>query len=65
MGPCWSCGNVFQFHPHKVPSIVVGGERQPLCQECVDRANVLRREQGQPLIVPMAGAYDATEEGEL
>jgi hypothetical protein len=27
IGPCWSCGQQFQFNPDKVPSI-------PVCVEC-------------------------------
>lgn len=56
-GPCWSCKRLFTFDPDKVPSIVVEGVKQPLCRSCVDRANALRKENGNPLIHPLPGAY--------
>jgi len=61
LGPCWACGNLFAFNPELVPSIVVDEVRQPLCLDCVGRANALRREQGQPVIVPLPGAYGVAE----
>ena len=71
-GPCWSCGRAFTFHPDLVPSLPIdpatnlpsdmGGDpdrvvRQPICQDCVDRANDKRRRDGRPLIVVIPGAY--------
>ena len=57
VGPCYSCERLFGFDPDRVPSIVVEGQREPLCRTCVDRANMLRRGNGNPLIVPLSGAY--------
>jgi len=49
---------VFTFNPHLVPSIPIGGVRQPVCGACVERANIERRENGRPLIEVLPGAYD-------
>jgi len=57
-GPCWGCGALFAFNAERVPSIVVDGERYPLCRDCVNHANELREVSGAPLIVPLPGAYD-------
>jgi hypothetical protein len=57
VGPCWSCGRTFMFDPERVPSIVADGSRQPLCRDCVQRANELRERQGLARIVPLPGAY--------
>jgi hypothetical protein len=67
LGPCWACGNVMEFSPTRVPSIVVGGVRQPLCPQCVERANELRAamDPPQPLIVVLPGAYGPDEDGAL
>jgi hypothetical protein len=56
-GPCWACRRVFGFHPERVCSIVVDGEREPLCLACVEHANDLRRENGNPLMHVLPGAY--------
>jgi hypothetical protein len=60
-GPCWTCGRLISFSPTRVPSVVVDGVREPLCAICVERANVLRAEAGQELIVPLPGAWDPDE----
>jgi hypothetical protein len=65
IGSCFACGRLFSFSPTKVPSIVVEGRREPLCEACVVRANELRAANGQPLIVPLPGAYDADDEAEV
>lgn len=67
-GACYSCGKMFSFHPHKVPSLSVKGERQPICKDCIDRVNPIRKEKGLPPITYSEDAYgDAAilEEGEL
>ena len=61
-GPCVNCGRVFGFNPELVPSIRVNGVREPVCKVCIDRANPIRIENGLEPIVPLPGAYDATEE---
>lgn len=66
---CFGCGRPFAFNPVRVPSmpahLTKTGEKEPICQSCVERANVLRKERGLPPIVPLPDAYDACEEGEL
>ena len=57
IGSCVACRRMFAFDPEIVPSVVVDGVREPLCRGCVGEANVVRREQGIPVIVPMRGAY--------
>lgn len=57
IGPCWSCGNLMSFDPDLVPSIVVAGEREPLCEECVQRANQMRDGKEFPKIEPLPGAW--------
>lgn len=65
LGPCIGCGRPFSFNPMRVPSLSVNGTREPICQTCVDRVNPLRKANGLEPIVPLAGAYDAADEGEL
>lgn len=64
-GHCWSCGTLFGFHPEKVPSIpinehgepAIGGERMPLCEDCITAANAARTLDGGPLWRIPEGAY--------
>lgn len=60
-GPCWSCHRMFTFSAERVPSLLVDGEREPLCRSCVERANVLRADKGLEPIVVLPGAYDEDE----
>ena len=62
---CAGCGRLFTYNPVRVPSVVINGSREPICQSCVNRVNPLRRERGLPEIVPAPDAYEACEEGEL
>lgn len=70
MSPCVGCGQVFSYNPDRVPSIRVNAERQPdpngnrepICQNCVERFNGIRRERGLEPIVPLPGAYDPIPE---
>lgn len=66
---CFGCGCLFSYNPDLVPSIRVNaqgqqdpaGEREPICRNCVDRANPKRLANGlEPIRVP-PGAYDAQE----
>ena len=59
IGECFACRQVFTFSPSRVPSVVVDGDRKPICRNCVDRANPRRVANGLPPIVPLPGAYDA------
>jgi hypothetical protein len=65
MGPCIGCGQVFSFNPMRVPSCAVTGHREPICAGCVKRINPIRIKNGLEPIVPLPGAYEACEEGEL
>ena len=61
IGECAACHRLFHFNANLVPSLVIDGVRQPICQSCVDRANVKREQNGLPPIVPLPGAYEAEE----
>jgi hypothetical protein len=39
LGPCVICGNHFSFNAERVPSLVVQGVRQPVCEPCVPAVN--------------------------
>jgi hypothetical protein len=60
-GPCVACRRTFGFNPEKVPSVIVDGQREPICQGCVDQANPERERNGLPKIVPLPGAYEPIE----
>lgn len=62
---CYGCKNLFSYNPVKVPSIRVNGSREPICRSCVEAVNPVRKEKGLEPIVPLPGAYEAAEEGEL
>jgi hypothetical protein len=62
---CFGCGRIFAYNPLRVPSVIVKGAREPICIDCVERANPLRRANGLPPIVPLPDAYDPVEESEL
>ena len=65
MGTCFACHKPFTFNPMRVPSIRIEGVKQPVCRECVERANPMRIANGLEPIVPAPDAYDACDEGEL
>ena len=52
-GICLGCGKLFSFHPNKVPSI----NGQPVCKDCVDKANPIRIANGLPAITYAPDAY--------
>jgi hypothetical protein len=62
---CIGCGIPFSFNPNKVPSVVVEGNREPICRSCVERANPIRKEKGLPVISILPGAYEAADESEI
>ena len=62
---CFGCKQVFSYNPMKVPSIPIDGEREPICQACVDRINPERIKNGLPPIVPAPDAYEPCNETEL
>ena len=65
MGPCCGCGKVFSFNPHDVPSAIVNGEREPICEPCVIAANPIRIANGLEPIRIRPGAYEPIDEHEL
>ena len=66
ISPCIGCGRVFFYNPLKVPSCsAVTGKREPICADCVERINPMRKKNGLEPIVPLPGAYEACEEDEL
>lgn len=66
-GYCFGCGQRFSFNPMRVPSIRATPDlpREPVCQACVDLANVRRRASGLEPIVPLPGSYEACAEVDL
>lgn len=65
MSACFGCKRIFSYNPVRVPSLIVHGSKEPVCQDCVDRANPRRIANGLEPIVPLPGAYEECEEGEL
>lgn len=62
IGCCFVCRGTFTFNPERVPSIRVDGHRQPVCRNCMDRANAVRKERGLEPHAILPGAYDAQGE---
>ena len=64
---CIGCGQLFAYNPVKVPSLRTwdGGQREPICRDCVERANPTRIANGLEPIVPDPDAYEACDENEL
>lgn len=61
IGSCYGCRRVFQFNADHVPAVVINGEREPICRECVERANPRRIANGLPPIEILPDAYEAQE----
>ena len=50
----------------KAPSSsAITGEREPICQACVDQLNPIRIKNGLQPIVPLPGAYEPQDEDEI
>jgi hypothetical protein len=64
-GPCIGCGRIFSFNPMRVPSVMINGQREPICENCVARVNPRRKANGLDEIVPAPDAYEACDEWEL
>lgn len=64
---CFGCGQVFAYNPKCVPSIrdPKTNEREPVCPNCVTRANIARARNGLDPIVPHPDAYRPIDEYEL
>jgi hypothetical protein len=66
MSGCISCGRVFTYNPHRVPSTsAITGSREPVCRSCMDWINVKRGELGLKPFVILPDAYEALPEAEL
>lgn len=63
MSDCFGCGRVFTYNAERVPSILVNGQREPICQDCVNRVNPTRKANGLPEIEVLPGAFEAEEVG--
>jgi hypothetical protein len=65
MGHCYTCGKLITFSPTRVPSLPANltktGEKEPVCRDCVERANPARIANGLPPIEILPGAYDGDE----
>jgi len=62
IGQCYSCGKPFHFHPNLVPSLRINGVREPICKDCVDRANPIRKKKGLPEITYEPDAYETGQD---
>lgn len=65
MGHCYTCKNLFTFHPHKVPSIRIKGTKEPICKACMLAANSKRKALNLDPHPINPDAYEACEEYEL
>ena len=57
-GICMGCKRLFCFHQNDVPSL----NGQPICKECIDRANRMRKKMGLPLITYTDDAYETCQD---
>ena len=64
-GHCVGCKQIFSFHPNKVPSIRIDGDRKPICKSCIDRVNPIRKRKGLEPLVPLPDAYEPADESEV
>ena len=66
MGVCIACGGVFTFNPYHVPSTrIFTGRREPVCRDCMEKANAKRVARGQEPFPIHPQAYEAASEEEL
>ena len=63
--PCINCNKVFGFNPHLVPSIAYRGSMEPVCRDCIEMANAVRKQTGASLFEILPGAYEPLDECEL
>ena len=68
---CISCGGMFSYNPHLVPSIRLNpttrqydptSPREPVCRTCMERANAQRLNAGLDPHPILAGAYAPQDE---
>jgi len=58
IGDCYCCGIRFSFNADHVPSVVINGNREPICRDCVNRANPIRVARGLAPIHILPDAYE-------
>ena len=70
--PCVNCGRLFGYNPHRVPSILVNGVKEPVCLDCIEAENARRKATMiatgvdlELLPEPHAAAYQPIHESEL
>jgi hypothetical protein len=61
LGQCYGCKRMFSFNADWVPSVPINGVREPICRDCVERANPQRIANGLDPIVPHPEAYEPQE----
>ena len=59
-GICLACKKLFCFHPNRVVSL--NGE--PVCKECIDKANIIRKERRMAPITYTNNAYQTGQNEE-
>ena len=62
---CFSCKQLFDYNPHRVPSLTIRGVREPFCKRCVEEANPKRIANGLEAVEILDGAYEPMKEAEL
>lgn len=64
---CFGCGGLFSYNPVRVPSIrdPATGNREPICQQCLERVNPIRIANGLQPIIPSPDAYEPVDESDL
>lgn len=66
MGNCCACHRLMVFNPISVPSLVINGVREPLCESCFNRWNYLHRTSKGLEPIPLEkDAYIGCPESEL
>ena len=62
VGNCVACKRLIHFNPHRVPSLMINGYREPLCRTCAERWNEIHKGQEREIL---SGAYEPFPEEEL
>ena len=65
IGCCYACGKPMTFNADHVPSIpadqTTTGQKEPVCRECIERANPIRKANGLMEIPIHPDAYEPGE----
>lgn len=62
---CLGCKNLFSYNPHRVPSVVIDGVKEPVCRACIARVNPKREANGLDPFSIHPDAYEPIHESEL